>query len=518
MLAVLAACGSGKKTATAEQPAQIAKLTVGFTSGGNIPRIANGKASVGVFIGELGAELAFHLTADGTMHPWLVTSSRQTDPTHWEYQVRKGVKFWDGNELTAADVAASWNWVGFSPGTNRGAFFKNVKSITAPSRYVVRVTMKTPDATWRTVPAQFFMGVYEKTWLDKHSAHVGEPKALIMGTGPWIPSNFNPTSGVDFRANPDYWRGAVPFKKIRVNFYTDEQGLALAARSGDIDLALSVSSPETFAKTSGGWKVTTVPTCGVGLISMPTKTPPFDDVHVRRAIAYAINREDILKATGGTAIEPTDYLITPGLLQLLAPKATVDEQLEDVPTYPFSVEKAKQELAKSKVPNGFATALQEPSDPNTLDISQVIAAQLKAIGIDVKVRNMGTAPWYSMIAGPPDKRAFLYTGTGACQPDPSWEVSLFLGSSNIPPGHINTANWAPPEVDTLIEKGVTASDPADRLDAYIGIQKAVNTEVPYVPLYQEGASYASDTYVWTDYSAYWTGEPWALFLKPKSQS
>jgi peptide/nickel transport system substrate-binding protein len=311
-LAVTTGCGGKKKAA--EAPKQVEKLTVGFTSGGHIPRIANGKASVGVWIGELGAELAFHLTADGTMHPWLVTSYRQASPTVWVYDVRKGVDFWDGHELTGADVAASWKWVGFSPGTNRGNFFKNVASITAPSKYVVRVTMKTPDATWRTVPAQFFMGVYEKTWLDAHGAHVGEPGTLLMGTGPWKPVNFNPTSGVDFVANPHYWRGAVPFKKIRVNFYTDEEGVALAARSGAIDLALSVTSPKTFARTSGGWHVTTVPTCGVGLISMPTRTPPFDDLHVRRAVAYATNRDDILAATGGTAITATDYLITPGLL------------------------------------------------------------------------------------------------------------------------------------------------------------------------------------------------------------
>jgi peptide/nickel transport system substrate-binding protein len=189
-----------------------------------------------------------------------------------------------------------------------------------------------------------------------------------------------------------------------------------------------------------------------------------------------------------------------------------------VPTYPFDVAKAKQELAKSSVPNGFSTSLMEPSDPSTLSISQAIAQQLKQIGIDVKVVNMGTAAWYSMIAGPADKRAFLYTGTGACQPDPSWEVSLFLGSDNLASGHINTANWAPAAVDTLIERGMADSKPAGRLKDYIAIEKAVNTEVPYVPLYQEGASYASNTYVWTDYSAYWTGEPWALFMKPKAQS
>lgn len=520
-LVVTAASGA----VAAKKPKQIALLTVGFNGAGNVPTLGlthntSGSAAI-LGLAGLGQEFAFHLTPDGTMHPWLATGYRRLGTKGWAYSIRKGVKFWDGHELTAKDVAASWNFDGYHnvdgpvKGGTTSPFFSSVASVKATSKYVVLVTMKTPDATWRTVPSQYFMGISERSWLIAHDKTLGNPGTLMMGTGPWIPSNFNPTSGVDFTANPHYWNAKnypVPFKKIHVKFYAEEQSLALAARAGDIDFALSVGSPKTFKATSGGWPVTTAPTCGVGLLSMPTQTAPFNDIHVRRAIAYAVNKEDIVKALAGGASGPQDYLVVPSLLQLLAPKATVEKALKSVPILEHSIAKAKQEMAKSSVPNGFSTTMVEANDPVTLNVAQVIAAELKQIGIDAKVSGMSTAAYYAQILGPADKRPFTWTATGACQPDPNWEPSLFLGTGTI----LNVANYNPASMDKLLAAGKTDLRPADRLKDYVAINKQVNTDLPYVVLDSEGASYSSKKYTWPAYGAYWSDEPWALFIKPKS--
>jgi peptide/nickel transport system substrate-binding protein len=521
LVAVVAGAVALSTAASAATPKQIAVLKVGFNSGGNIPTIGlthQVSGSSGIWLAQLGQEQAFRLTSDGVMHPWLVTGWKRIGGAGWTYHVRPGVKFWDGHELTAADVAASWNFTAFGnidgqqPGGKVNPFYKNVASIKATSTYHVLVTMKTPDATWRTVPSQYFAGISERSWLIAHDKTLGEPGTLFMGTGPYIPSNFNPTSGVDFSANPNYWNKAAyppPFKKIHVSFYANEQGLALAARAGDVDLALSVGNPATFKATSG-WKVTTAPTCGVGMMSMPTQTAPFNDLHVRRAIAYALNRADVLKATGGGAVAGTNYIVSTGLLQLLAPPATVAKALQSVPTYPYNVAKAKAELAKSAYRTGVNVTMTEANDPTTLNVSQVIAAQLAKIGIKATVNAVSTAAYFGVLLGPVDKRPFMYIDTGACQPDPSWEPSLFLGTGTL----LNEANWEPASVDALLQDGRTNLKPLARLATYVAINKAVNTEVPYVPLYLDGASYSSNKYVWTGYGPYWLDEPWALFLTP----
>ncbi|HET7571255.1 MAG TPA: ABC transporter substrate-binding protein [Gaiellaceae bacterium] len=523
-LAVTAASGAvaTKHKPVAKHAKQIALLRVGFNGSGNVPTIGithNVNGSSGIWLAQLGQEHAFHLTADGKMHPWLSTGYRRLGANGWAYSIRKGVKFFDGNTMTSKDVAASWNFYcfgdmdGLQPGGKVAGFCSSVKSITAPSKWVVLVTMKNADATWRTQVSQYYFGISERSWMTAHDKTMGEPGTLFMGTGPYMPTNFNPTSGVDFVANPHYWNAKKfppPFKKIHIAFYSDEQGLALAARAGDYDIALSVGSPKTFKATSGGWKVTTAATCGVGLLSMPTQTAPFNDIHVRRAIAYALNKGDIVKALAGGAMAPEDYMVVPSLLQLLGSKAQVAKLLKSVPTYKYSVAKAKQELAKSSVPNGFDAEMIEANDPITLNVSQVIAAQLKKIGINVKITGLSTAAWFGVILGPPDKRPFLYSGTGACQPDPNWEPSLFLGTGQI----LNIANYNPASMDNLLKDAKVQLKPLDRLKTYVKIDKQVNTDLPYAVLYSEGTSFASNKYKWTGYGAYWLDEPWALFLKP----
>jgi peptide/nickel transport system substrate-binding protein len=184
--------------------------------------------------------------------------------------------------------------------------------------------------------------------------------------------------------------------------------------------------------------------------------------------------------------------------------------MKSVPTYPFSLAKAKAELAKSAYPKGFSTSMTEANDPTTLNVSQVIAAQLGKIGIKVQVNALSTSAYFGVILGPVDKRPFMYIDTGACQPDPSWEPNLFLGTGQI----LNEANWQPAAVDALLQDGKTNLEPLARLKTYVAINKAVNTDVPYVPLYLDGASYSSNKYTWAGYGPYWLDEPWALFLKP----
>lgn len=521
------ASGATKSKLTAAQKeahrAQIGQLNVGMVSGagadptlGTLPGVGSSIA----FLIELGGENAFHLTSDGVMHPWLVTKYRRIGSVGWAYQVRKGVKFWDGHTMTAADVAGSWRlnaWGDMDSSTppagkGRSSFFKNVYSITTPSKYVVLVTMLKPDAAFRTIPSQYFTTIYEKAYFDAHKTDHGKPGVLFMGTGPYIPSNFRPTTGVDWTANPHYWNAAKyppPFKKIHVTFYADEQSEALAARAGDIDFVAAVGAPATFKATSGGWTVHTVGTCGVGMITMPTQTAPFNDIHVRKAIAYATNRADILKATGGGAVAQTNYIVARSLLQLMGSPSAVTKALKSVPTYPFSLTKAKAEMAQSSVPNGFSVSMEEVNDPTTLNVSQVIAAQLAKIGIKVKVNANALGAWYGKILGPIASRPFGYIDTGACQPDANWEPSLFL-NGNV----LDQADYEPASIGALMADGLIQTDPAKRLADYVNINKAVNAGVPYIPLYLDGASYASKKYVYTGFGQYWNNEPYPLFLKP----
>ncbi len=503
----------GKAAATSP----IAKLTVGFSNEPVTtldPGDPNGGYS-GFTFGNLALESLFQIKPDGTLDPWLATKVTQSSPTEYVYALRQGVKFWDGNELTATDVVYSL----LNEATENGLvklgvgnpLFNSVSKIEARDNYTVVVTLKQPDMAWQYTPALFYSLIYEKKFAEAHRKTFGKPGTLVMGTGPWKVDSFDPTTGASLSANPSYWGGEPPIKQIAVKLYSSDTSLQFAMRSGEVDLAPSVQIPQPFKATSGV-EVTTVPSCGTSLIGMPTQTAPFNDIHVRRAVAYAINRKDIMAATGGAAAAPIDTLYAPLILKALASASgiDVDTALKSVPTYAYDVDKAKQELAQSAYPKGFTATLAAPSDQNVLKIDQVIAAQLQKVGITVKLQPITSLAYGQLLTGPEDKRPFTFSSTGACTPDPSWDDSLFLGGNLL-----DVANYQPADVNKLVADGLKTQDPKQRMQTYIAILKRLAEDVPYVPLYAEAYSYASNKYDWVGFSAFWTSTRWALNLKPR---
>lgn len=293
-----------------------------------------------------------------------------------------------------------------------------------------------------------------------------------------------------------------------MKLFGSDTSLALAMRSGDVDVAPIVAAPASFRSSSGA-DVVTRSTCATSLFSMPTQRKPWNDIHVRRAVAYAFDKEALLKATSGANVQALDYLIAPSLLEGLGSAEDADKALKTVPTYEHDLKKAKEELAKSPTPTGFTDAMVSTNEQATLRVSQAIAAQLKAIGINLKIKAVTVTEQVPIILGDPDKRPVMWTPTGACSPDPSWD-NLFLAD-----GPLNEANWHPKDVDALVTSGLTTQDGKERLKIYTQIEQRVAEDVPYVPLFLEGTSYASKAYDWLGFGSFWQSTRWALNLKPR---
>jgi peptide/nickel transport system substrate-binding protein len=469
------------------------------------------RSNIGTYVEVLGMESLLRINSDGEIGPWLATDWEQVSDTVYEYTLREGVRFWDGTELTSQDVKYSWDYLR-RPESRRANFYSSVESIETPDKYTVRVTLNQPDASWKYTPAMYYSVVFQKEFAEENAADFGQPGTLVMATGPWEFDELNPTSGVELSANEDYWGGKPPIDRISVKFFADDNSMALALRAGEIDLAPMVGGPKGFDSAAGGATTTTVPICGTALLSMPTQTEPWDDVHVRRAVAYALNREEIIAATQGRAGGPLDTLISPILLRSLASAEEVEVALDTVPTYPHDLDKAEAELAKSSVPDGFSFTIS--AYEGSTEIVQVIAAQLAEIGIDLEIDPLLDAAWFAQITGPADERPLTFSETGGCTPDPSWN-DIWLGSENLGESLLNVANYAPAEVDRLLADGLSTQDPKQRLEIYTALLRRLGEDLPYVPLYAEGTTYASTTYDIVDYGSYWFSSPWALNVMPR---
>src|SRR5207249_1496910 len=122
--------------------------------------------------------------------------SRPTSATY-DYHLRRGVKFWDGSELTADDVANAINYQRHPSSEGTNGALTSVKSVKALNRYTVRVTLKHPDAGWPYVFTHAGF-VWEKRFQDDHRTTFGQPGSLVMGTGPYQIEKLDPTQGAEF--------------------------------------------------------------------------------------------------------------------------------------------------------------------------------------------------------------------------------------------------------------------------------------------------------------------------------
>lgn len=452
---------------------------------------------------------------DGKVKLGLASSVEQPNPTTYVYHLRS-VKFSDGNPMTSADVVYSLNRNRFAKESWTKTYWEDVSSISAPSSSTVVIKLQKPDAVFEDVVA-FTGEVIEKAAAEKVSEkELGRPGHLLIGTGPWKFDGYQPEVSVHLSRNP-YWTGPrQPAERITVNLFETEASMALALRSGSIDGVSWIIGPKTFEGIPGV-RVMTAPTGTMNVASANTAMAPFNNVHVRRAIAYATNVKGIISALypPGTGTEEPTIIPSDFFLGLGSP-SEVDKVLGSLPKYEFNIAKAREELAKSPYPHGFATEIDvEQVEAPSVATAQILALDLAKIGITASVREVPVADVPSvMFSG---KSKLVVATSGGIYPDPEDIMSLLSPSQIAPPGSgLNLANYRNPEVTRLQQESVETLNKARRLQMIGKLLRIVNEEAPYWQLgTHEAFGLLSEKYVMAPKFSWWTTlfAPWGLDVK-----
>jgi peptide/nickel transport system substrate-binding protein len=499
-------------TAAASGPKPIASLRIGEVAASSTLDFT--KSQDGLLVAQFGLETLMSYGRNGQLVPWLATSVSHPGRDIYVYHLRHGVRFWDGTELTSADVANSLNYERY-PDSQVGYAYVTVKSIQATNRYTVTVTLKHPDPNWDFDAAWDSAAIFEKKFEQAHKLTFGQPGTLLMGTGPWRIDSYDPTSGAELSANPHWWGGAPAIRHISIKLFSDENSMALAFRAGAIDVAGvgGLGDPRAFLAAAGAnVNMLTAPSISEVFFSMNTQAAPWNDIHVRRAVAYAVNRPDLIKAAGGYASAVTT-MILPVQLGSVGSVSGVHTVLASLPQYPHSLAKAQAELAKSGYPHGFTFTLDEPNYWNIPFVAQAFAGQLQKIGITAQVNPVSVGDWFAALLGPADKRPPTIIGVTS-SPDPS-QKDIYFDSKDVVNGQWNIANYVRPEVDSLITSEESTSNPAKRLQIIQKLLKQYATDLPYLSLYSPTVATALSTrFSWPSYSfqSFYNGS-WPLRIK-----
>ncbi len=439
-----------------------------------------------------------HILAPGTFgqpttgEGSVVQSWKATSATRYVYTIKKGIKFSDGSALTAADVAFSMN-VHRDPktGSKMGDFFGNVASIRNRGNQVI-VVLKKPNSNWQFTPAASPGLVYSQKDYKAKGANFGTPSGMPIGTGPYKFSEFTPNSRVVLVRNPYYKGKKYPWDRIVFPVIPDEQARLLALQSGQIDGTFAVPNNNigTWIKipnlkvgtyVSGGWRG----------FSIDVEDGPFKDVHVRRALAYSLNKPDINEALASSRGVVLDGLPPLLFIKGLLPAAEVNAALKKVNKYPYSLDDAKAELAKSAYPKGFTTTLNTPNGcPACLLLSQVLAQGASKIGITINLNPMPGPQRFQVILDHKPNLGIQVLGQAPDSPHPMQYLDLLYTSAHAQPGYENSANYKNATVDKLIAQGLQSSNLKVAARNALKVMQITSAQVPYIPVFMFPGAWA----------------------------
>jgi peptide/nickel transport system substrate-binding protein len=381
----LAACTSGGSTPAAKSDT----LTVAVTT----PPISMDPTTAGnglplAWYMSLTYEPLIERTPDGEAQPGLATDwAYSEDRLSFVLNLREGVKFSDGDELTADAVVAYLEH--YKANGTFAAWLANVSTIEATGPLQVTLTLSTPDPLlpWGLGQAGNAGAIVSPTGM----AALDSLGTETHGAGPYMLDTEETiaNSSYVFVKNPNFFAPEKQYyEKIVLKIFSDQNSVLSALRSGQVQVAQG-SAANAAAAEEAGFEVTTAPSGMVGIYLGDidgTIVPALKDVRVRQALNYAIDREAITESIYGEFGTPTAQFVPEGIGGYLP-------ELEE--RYPYDPEKAKELLAEAGYPDGFSfTVLEQPGFDGSDLLPQAMAAQFAEIGVDMEVKSYTAFPDY----------------------------------------------------------------------------------------------------------------------------
>jgi peptide/nickel transport system substrate-binding protein len=397
------------------------------------------------------------VTSGPTLEPVakLATSWKIVNDKDWEFKIRQGVKWHDGTDFTVEDVKYSYDII-MDPNSGHPAvqYVSDVDSVEIVDKETMLFKMKALNVVFPN--QQHWCYIVPQSLEDKPEDWL---KNNALGTGPFMLESWQPDVEMILVKNPYYWKPGRPYlDKIVMKVFPEESTSIAGLRTGEVDLC-TLEDPNNFQLlvTNPNLNLLLVPANGGIFWCFNGDRAPMDDVKVRQAISSAIDRQEVVNLVGAGLGAPSGA-ITPAFADVFVPP-------EEIPNYTYDVERAKQLLSESSVPNGFKM---DCLYINTLPImkngAQLFQKFMEAIGIEVELRGMETNVWVDTVVNTGD--FYFTTNLEIGGPTPEAIFKNFACGSAI------TGFYGPcfPELDAMVDKAGQTTDAAERKALWRDIQ------------------------------------------------
>ena len=396
--------------------------------------------------------------------PGLAKSWEYLDDTTVEFKLREGVLFQNGSELTSEDVKYTLEKARVAPMVVN--LYGAIEEIETVDKYTVVVKTEKPFGPLLHHLSHITASIMNKEYNEATKEYNIKP----MGTGAYSVEKWLAGDRVILKANENYFRGVAPIKEVVVRNIPEENSRAIGLETGEVHLSQDILSISRMTVIDDpALELQEMSSLGISYLGFNVRRGPLQDVRVRQAIAYAINRDEIIDTILMGSVEKANGLFGPGVFGYS----------ETAETIGYNPEKAKALLAEAGYENGGIDlkVTTSGSETNT-QIMTIVQAQLKEIGINLTLEQLEWGTYLNITAN--GESDLFYMGWSNSSADGDYGMSALLHSELMGAGG-NRSFYKNEQLDKLLGLGQGELDESVRKGYYAEAMDIVNEEVPIYP-------------------------------------
>ena len=410
------------------------------------------------------------------------------DGLEYTFHLRQGVKFHNGNDFTAEDVAYTFHRMLTVEGGVNTEFIDQIKGadellagetdtlegVEVVDDYTIKVTLKEPFAGFLASISSPGVSIYDSEATEAAGDQFGMDPAVTVGTGPFEFSSWSFNNQLVLTRNEDYWKGASGLPGVVIKIIPDTETQSMMFESGELDildLDYAADSADRFTETYPD-QIVQGPRVGIVYFTMNFNKEPFQDVRVRKAVQMSIDRQAILDALYGGRGQVEQGIFPHGLIGF-------NPDQEEIK---YDPEAAKALLAEAGYADGFdmeIAADSSASDTMTMAL-EIVSDQLAEVGIRAEIKNYDESTWLETRKSG-ELGSFISTWS-ADYNDPDNFIYTFFG--NEEKTRIRSINYPDTEVMERVAKARTIVNEDERLAEYKALEeKLIHEDAAWVPMF-----------------------------------
>ncbi len=400
------------------------------------------------------------------VEPGLAESWKNIDEKTTQFKLRKGVKFHNGDDFTAKDVKFSFERMKNSP---RISFvLPPIEKIEIIDKYTVNIVTVTPFAPLMAHLSHPALGIVSEKMVSQN------PEALTLtpiGTGPYKFLEWKLGDRVILERNDNYFLKKSNFKKLIYKNIVEASNRVIGLETKEIDIALSISAvDQEMIKEHSELELLTKPSLSYNYIGFNMNKEKFKDIRVRKAINYAIDKQSIV-----------DVVLNKGGKIATSPLApSIFGFTNKTKAYEFDLKKAKALMKEAGLEKGFTTSIYVVNGEIDKQIAEIVQANLKEIGIELKILVTENSSYWDMTAkGNHD----MFLGSWGCVTGDADYGLYSMYHSTAKGASGNRTFYSNSEVDKMLDQGKIEINKEKRKKLYEKIQLQIVEDAPEIMLF-----------------------------------